>query len=451
MPAKLRVAIIGAGIGGLTFAVALQKLCKDVEVVIYEAASHLAEIGAGVGLWQRPWKVIEELGLADSLLPLVNGNPMDGWQSLEYRKCDQPQGVSFCEGIPKAGFASLHRAKFQQFLFERVSQYHTVIFSKRLTSYTELQSKDILLNFRDGSSATCDLLVGCDGIKSTVRSVLYRSLAGEASAGGDEAEAAELRKHVEPVWSGTVAYRALIPMDALELVHPNHPATQRAMLCFGKNKHLVLYPLTRVNAINVVAFVSQPELEETIYEGPWVRSASREEVTSHYANWEPEVRSMLNCINEVSLWAISTVPSLPTYFSNGVCLLGDAAHAMTPHQGSGAGQAIEDGFILATLLTQPGVTRDTLPVALQVYDALRRPFSQNVVQLSRSSGMSYRLNCPGFEALTEEQSYTGTISPAQLDEVGKTVIELTSWNRDTSIMTDRDRALESLAAALRVV
>ena len=113
---------------------------------------------------------------------------------------------------------TFHRADLQKLLATHLRAYDKIQYAKRLASYVEPASEDgpIVLNFQDGTEATCDVLVGCDGIKSAVRHTMYTRLAEEAEAGGHAEEAARLLAMNDPVWSGSVAYRGLIPVAALE-------------------------------------------------------------------------------------------------------------------------------------------------------------------------------------------------------------------------------------------
>ena len=106
----------------------------------------------------------------------------------------------------------------QKLLATHLRAYDKIQYAKRLASYTEPASEDgpIVLKFQDGTEATCDVLVGCDGIKSAVRRTMYTRLAEEAEVGGHAEEAARLLAMNEPIWSGCVAYRGLIPATKLE-------------------------------------------------------------------------------------------------------------------------------------------------------------------------------------------------------------------------------------------
>jgi len=442
---KLRVAVIGGGIGGLTLAVSLHKLCGSrVQVDIYEAAQTLTEVGAGIGLWPRVWEIMEALGLSTDLAAISSGDSGDAGQSIEIRKSDYTVDGGSTSEVPTSTYSQLagvrpfHRARFQAVLAAHFPSdpSYTAHFQKRLASYTvpPTESAPIELNFTDGSQAVCDLVVGCDGIKSVVRGVLYRTLAYPADS--------------EPVWSGTVAYRSLIPRDVLEKVNPEHPCLSQLILFCGQNKHMTAFPMAQGTLVNVVGLVSLPEREGTKYDGAWVREVPKQEMIDVYAGWEPIMTQLLNCAENVTLWAINTIPHLPTYVGERVALVGDAAHAMTPHQASGAGQAIEDSFVLASLLADPRTNLQTLPHVLQVYDAIRRPFSQDIVQRSRKSGMLYDFLLSPSEADGVAVDVAGDSAADNLARRSALAQQLMLWTNQTSVMDDRDRALQALDAAL---
>jgi len=259
-------------------------------------------------------------------------------------------------------------------------------FGKRLSSFSSDGSDcPIRLQFYDGSTATCDLLVGCDGIKSTIR---RQMLEEKAQAGRPE-----LLSMIDPVWTGTIAYRGLIPVERLN--HANgkeHRTIQTPMMYCGKNKHVVSYSISRGSIVNVVALTSEPDKEGAPYSEPWVTDCTADELLDCYAGWEPEVIDLLKCIDKPTRWALHHLRPLPTYVSDRVCLLGDAAHAMSPHQGAGAGQAIEDAYMLARILGHPDATLSTLPHALLAYEHVRLPLANRVLQGSKDSGELYEFN-----------------------------------------------------------
>ncbi|KAI0349381.1 FAD/NAD-P-binding domain-containing protein [Trametes cingulata] len=444
---RFRVAIIGAGLGGLLLALSMQKNAPDVEVTLYESTSALTEVGAGIGFWPRMWEILADLGLEADLLQITGAR--DGAAlPMRYRKADQSKAVDFYQLSPV--LFTFHRSDLQRLLAKHLHAAQ-ICFSKRLVRYDvpDTNCGPTILHFKDGTSAVCDLLIGSDGVRSAVRRTMYEDLADEARRSGAITRAQRLRKMADPAWSREIAYRGLVPTSKLE--KQGFTDTDVPVIFYGKNKHALSYPICRGKIVNVVAFVSYPNHREDVeYDGPWVSPATSEEAAKEFEGWDPNVRLLLGSMENPLRWAIHECHYLPTYVRGRVALIGDAAHAMRPHQGAGAGQALEDGFILATILAQPSVTLESLPHALRVYDAIRRPAAQEVQRRSEANGRLYQLNAKGWENVTEEESRMGGFSPEALVEVGKQVERQMSWTLGGSVMVDRDRAVAMLRRELAI-
>lgn len=154
-----------------------------------------------------------------------------------------------------------------------------------------------------------------------------------------------------------------------------------------------------------------------------------------------------------SRWVINNLKPLPISVHGPVALTGDACHAMTPHMGSGAGQAIEDAYILASLLAHPSTTRKTLHEALKVYEAIRLPHGLMVQRLSRLNGKIFEFIDPRFEDLDQDEVAKSTEISAEdikrLKELGLTVVKNCEWQWTTDIEDDRNRAIDLLEEYVR--
>ncbi|KZP19639.1 FAD/NAD(P)-binding domain-containing protein [Athelia psychrophila] len=435
---NIRVAVIGAGIGGLTFCVALGKQ-SNIKVDIYEAAREFGEVGAGIAMWYRTQQIMKKLGLHDDLEALAGGAEKDAAElAFHFRKGDQPEGLSFYDMNSKGGLWTFHRASFQKAIISHLPPTCTSHFGKRLVSYDDPASGPITLHFKDGTTAECDVLVGADGIKSTVRAIMYSNLAKEGKVTQEEAS------EPNPVWSGTVAYRGLISKERLEAKIPGHRALTRDVLYWGKNKHLIIFPINNTQ-INVVAFCSEPSKEGTQYSEDsrdWVADVPKDELLQQYEGWEPEVMALLECVDKPSRWAINVVRPRSKYASGHVAILGDSAHAMTPHLGSGAGQAIEDAYILTALLASPKCTPASLSRVLQIYDEVRRPKATNVWHMSRKNGSMYEFAGPVCE---EFGQHDHNFSNEALKKLGEVAAENHAWTWNTSAEEDREHAVSMLS------
>ncbi|PPQ64966.1 hypothetical protein CVT24_008154 [Panaeolus cyanescens] len=430
MPAqeKLRVAIIGAGIGGLVLAAAMEYLDTDksLDITIYEASSTVAEIGAGINFWPRGWEIMKNVGLEQTLLNLLPIPPNDKTSVVfQIRKADESQGTHVKDLKMRGGSIRFHRAQLQQALLGRVSgQVHI---SHRLLSYEE-RAEDVFLRFQNGKTATCDVLIGMDGIKSTVRKAFLASQGLSKSPSWN------------PVWSGTVAYRGLVAAEALEAELPGHRAVKTPMMYFGKLKHVITYPVSCDRYVNVVAFHTDLAKEGITYEGPTSVNCTQEEVLKTFAGWEEEVRALLRCIKQPTKWMIQALVPMDRYARGRVILAGDAAHAMTPHQGAGAGQAVEDAYILASLFSQRIKNKASVQSIADIFNTTRCPAGNKVLEGSRQSGMLQELVAPGLENVKEGD----TVAHEKLLEVADALAALWGWVWLESAEGDRKRALAML-------
>ncbi|KAG6808855.1 hypothetical protein H0H92_002565 [Tricholoma furcatifolium] len=415
--AKFKVAICGAGVGGLAFAVALSRY-PDIEIEIFEAASEFSPIGAGIGIWPRAWKALVAIGLED-LAVYASRKPSDE------------------RGAPSSTLLFFHRADFHAALLKHLSPSCHIQYGKRLRTYNRLQTGGVELVFEDNSeSAKCDLLVGADGIKSAVRRTFLREQAQVAITERRSADADSLLDAIDPVWTGAVAYRTLIPVSRLRNYKVHEYGVQFA----------IAYPVANGELVNLVFNHFNHTLYGTTFDGAWIQDANRDEFIHTLSQWEPEFVELLQGIREVTKWAIHVVKPLQSFASDGIALLGDAAHAMAAHQGSGAGQAIEDGCVLAELLGHHLATQERLSTVLRIYDAVRRPFALDVAQKSWEFAHYLGLTHEDFildEANVDQQE-------RQLREMSEMIIKKWEWAWTTCLDDSLRDALSMLEVSMLV-
>ncbi|CAL1707168.1 unnamed protein product [Somion occarium] len=372
---------------------------------------------------ERTWKILEHLGLSKDLSKVTN-TPPDGLPGIgfEFRRADRADGFQFHLYTTPYGNVLFHRAHFLD-IFVNHLPTGVAHFGKRLLSYEDDKgNSQVKLKFADGSQSTCDLLVGCDGLRSIVRKQMYDQAPFKEPA---------LKDVAEPVWSGWVAYRALVPADRIRRANGGKEirAMTHPMMYCGKDKHIVSYPISQGRIVNVVGFVFYPEAEGKAFNGPWVTECDGAEIIKHFAGWEQEVQELLRHVDNATLWAIHHLRPLPMYTSGRVALLGDAAHAMTPHQGAGAGQAIEDAFVLAALLGDPAITVHTLWKALSAYESIRLPFANRVLRESAVSGKMYEFN---------------SIFKDKYTSLGPAIDAQWSWSMESTPEEEVERALKRM-------
>jgi salicylate hydroxylase len=221
------------------------------------------------------------------------------------------------------------------------------------------QSGDVVrVSFANGVIVEGDLVIAADGIHS------------------------ELRQHVvppsNPVFSGSVAYRGLVPHECV----PYWP-TESWQMWLGKAKHFLTFPVRAGKLINFVGFVpADKEMKES-----WSAPGDPEVLRAEFTGWDPRIEALLKQVQSTFRWALYDREPLPTWTKGRLTLLGDAAHPMLPHLGQGANQSIEDGMALATILAR--ANRETLPTALLAYERLRRERVALVQRGARENGLRY--------------------------------------------------------------
>lgn len=283
-------------------------------------------------------------------------------------------GERFYDLWCETGQASVHRARYLDELVALVPK-EVAHFGKRLEEVVDTGDA-VTLRFADGTTAKHDALIGCDGIKSRVRVALL----------GAEHPAAHA------VFSGKYAYRGLIPMDdAAELV--GDELARNAQMYLGHGGHILTFPIEQGKTMNVVAFGTKQDGKWA--DAEWVKPLDRDAMFKDFEGWVESTRQILTLMQKPDIWALFNHLPAPTYFRNRICILGDAAHASTPHNGAGAGQAIEDALVMSRVLAQVFDAKD-LPRAFAAYDQVRRPRSQAQVKAAYDSGWLYDLQAPGI-------------------------------------------------------
>ncbi|BCY07186.1 FAD-dependent monooxygenase [Actinoplanes sp. L3-i22] len=349
-----RVAVVGSGIGGLTAAIALQR--KGFQVDVYDQASELSEIGAGVSLGGNGMRVLDALGLGKAVRDIsanLHRIEFHHWRGGDIF-FEHPMG-DWYEQRFGGPFLGLHRADFHQLL---LSAYDGEPHLGHRCVAVDESPDGVGLTFADGSTAEADVVVGADGLRSAVR---------------DHVTAPE-----EPVFSAMSCFRGLVPVDRV-------PGGDRFGLTFflGPGRHLVAYPVRGGELINFVAYVPDPEwtLES------WSARCEPAEAVAAFQGWSPVVTELLANSAETGRWALYDREPLRRWSTGRVTLLGDAAHPMLPHAGQGTNQAVEDAAALAAYLSI-GLSFEK---ALQRYEQLRKTRTRQIQLGSRANATCFQV------------------------------------------------------------
>ncbi|RPD82203.1 FAD/NAD-P-binding domain-containing protein [Lentinus tigrinus ALCF2SS1-7] len=390
--AKSRVAIIGGGVCGLACAVSLQQ--AGFEVQVFEATTAYGQVGAGIGLGPNAVRALEAMGILEPLLQrLPQGNHFVKC-FLFYCGLGDHQLVYDYPAAPELPNVSMQRAAFLEALSSQLLDLHRINFGKRCMSVTESSTNSGALNiyFTDGTTHIADVVLGADGIKSTIRNFIVNS---GASMGG-----AAVQRSRRAVFSNTVYYRGMVPYSALLAAGFKTPMSDRPACFVGPNKHIVFIAIKPRDLVMVSASSTNYNVplgtESLPEESTWVDDVPRDELQKDFDGWGPDVSILLGLMPEkVSRWSLHVVhPPLENYTRGRVALLGDAAHGMLPHLGAGAGQGLEDALLLVRLLKRPETNRDNLPAVLQTYSDVRRPRAQAVWEVSDRAGRVYDFHGP---------------------------------------------------------
>jgi len=378
--APREIALIGAGIGGLTAAVALRQAGFHVDV--YEQAPELTEVGGGINMGPNAARILYRLGLGEALdreAVRPASTHQRRWQ--DGRTLQRAPLNPLCEELFGAPHLTVHRADLLSIIAsgfppERIHLGH------RLAGFADKGDR-VEAWFENGARATTDVLVGADGIHSTVRAALF----------GDE----------PPRFAGCVAYRGLVPVEriadlALEL---------GSQSWVGPGGHLVHYFVSRGRLLNFVGWTEH----DTWNREDWTDRATIARALAAFDGWHPQVRRIIAAADTCFVWALFDREPLPRWSAGRATLLGDACHPMYPFMGQGAAQAIEDGAALAACLAGA----DDPIEALHRYERLRLPRVSRLQEMSRANKTRFHLpDGPAQEQRDAEWRRAGDRSPEAL-------------------------------------
>ncbi|KAH0583474.1 hypothetical protein H2248_009102 [Termitomyces sp. 'cryptogamus'] len=424
---RFRVAISGGGIGGLALAAFICYHSNDIAVDIYETKNEISSIGAGIAIWKRTWQTLQDIGLEDEVIKRNLPLPKEG-EAIGpiFRKADQlTAGIDFHNHMMPYGPLAIPRPILLDMLKSRLSSLCAIYTSTHVTSYEEASEGGILIKMKDGSTQTADILIGCDGVHSAIRATLFKNLAKVDTSQGYE-------KFCEPKWSGSIAYRGVADRNKLRQKNPKNPALDQPRI------HVVTHPFGDI--VNLVCFYNEENGFGKLYTDPWVDNVPVDQVVGHYEDWEPALVEVVSMIQAPTRWAIHVVEPLPVSVSGRVGLLGDAAHAMTPHQGVGGGQAIEDAHILGRLLAHNKTSRANLSKVLEIYQEVRLPLAKTAAERSRSNGNRFLASStfcnilivtllPGllYDFIHPDFPLSSTATVEDLMPIGQAVGETFAW------------------------
>lgn len=387
MNQKMNIAIIGGGIAGIALAANLVKF-PHLQIDLFEAAPQFSEIGAGISFGKNAVSAIEKLGLAEeyhTIADTVKAPFNDVWFQWRDGMTNEYLSSSISSGI---GQSSVHRAHFLDIIVKKIPQGNCH-FNKRLNGITE-NNEAVTLSFMDGTTFNCDYVIGADGIRSVVRDYVLMS---------------QNKPLVHPQFSGTWAYRGIVRyQDFRDLIIKHNFDVEIAdvpQMFLAKDGHILTFPIGKGELINIVAFQSDRANTQLDENTPWTKSVEKKQMMEDFKDWSESCKLLLNMIDHPTIWALHELTELDTYLSKSkrIIIIGDAAHAMVPHQGAGAGQGLEDALILAHLLQNPSLETSNLAEVSEIYQKLRLERACRTQRTSRESGEIYELYAKEYPTL----------------------------------------------------
>ena len=336
---SLDIAIIGAGLGGLACARALQVLGYAPK--LYEQAPVLGEVGAGVTMTPNAVKALRFCGLEAALLAAADEPPL---QETRHYATDETLFGFDRSGTPAlygAPYVMLHRADLHALLVDAVRGHDPDAI--RLGVRATGAARDGAVRLSDGRQITADVLIGADGVRSPLR---------EAAFGPDA-----------PRFTGHMAFRAMIPGAAA----PPEARRPGSAVWTAPGRSFVRYRVRHGALVNCVGLARAPDWTVE----SWSNRVERSAFAAAFAGFCAPVQELIAAApaDGIAAWGLFVRPALPAFHAGRIALLGDAAHPMLPFMGQGAAMALEDGIVLARCLAAAGNVEE----ALTRYSAARVP------------------------------------------------------------------------------
>jgi salicylate hydroxylase len=364
----LKIAVVGAGYGGAAVAKGLSLLGADVTV--YEQATQIREVGAGIGLRPSTMDRFRQWGIFDAIARVTS--PSDYFEILT--ATGDPIAKDSWPGMDEYEVRThthlIHRGDFIDALVGVLPEGMVRLGHK--LDRVEDKGDRAVITCANGSVIEADLVIGADGIKSLVRQQLFSDR--------------------EPVFAGEHAYRVVIPADeAHGLV-----VDDNLRMYIGRGTKVYLLPLRHRNGLSfdVTALDTDPT---------WTPQVTKDDLLAKVEGFDERIVSIARDLDmeKVNVRAVYDIDPVDTWHSDSVVLLGDAAHAMLHHQGQGANSAIMDAGALVDALRDA----DSVPAALAAYQAERKPVTDELQRISRNGWTEEELDevFPGQKPATAQR------------------------------------------------
>ena len=349
--------IIGAGIAGPVIAIFLKKAGIDAQ--LFEAWPYSAGIGGGLQIAPNGMHVLAEIGLADELIRYGSvAESFDFYSQSGARLGSINRNMKQRFGQPAV---NMRRAKLNEVIINKAWCADVELtFEKRLVRIKDRIGQPVVAHFADGTSAEGDFLIGADGVHSAVRAHV-------------------IPNGPQPFDTGLIGFGGFLPRSLLD----NTPIGQRVETTFGQSGFFGCGLCSPDPQDGVMWWSTQPAQGTDV---ATFRAMSLDEIKRHllkfHAGWHDPIPRLLEAAENITVTATLDVATLPTWWRGRVLLIGDAAHATSPHAGQGASLALEDAMRLGRIMRDG----QELDVTFQTFENERRPRAERIVAFARRNG-----------------------------------------------------------------
>ncbi|KAJ5665710.1 uncharacterized protein N7477_008158 [Penicillium maclennaniae] len=356
---RLKIIVVGAGLGGLATAIALAS--SGHTVTIYEQAPELGEVGAGIQIPSNSTRLLSRLGL-DPYLEKYITEP----ETISFRRWESGHVIGLTRLIPnfretfRAPYYVIHRANFHTALHRRALDLGvTVKLAARVTEFNVAKTGILL---ESGYFAEADLIVAADGVKSVARRLV------------DDGPAFKQ--------TGFAAYRATVDVARIKADPEISWLLERPNLniWIGDQRHVMTYTIGAGKSFNMV--LSHPDDTDP---STWDQTTALSDMKREFEGWDTKLQKIIGMIDKTIKWPLVSGTPLARWTMGRIVILGDAAHAMLPYMSQGAAMAVEDGVGLARSLSKIKNTQD-ITRALHIFEKVRMDRAGKMQEASLLNG-----------------------------------------------------------------
>ncbi len=362
-----KITVLGAGIGGLTAAIALAR--RGGKVTVVDQAPELGEVGAGLQITPNGTAVFEALDLGRRARKI--GIELEAVALKDYRQGKDVVRLDMTRashGNPHP-YLLMHRADLIEMLASSAKRHGVSLnFGNKVTGVA-IGFDQATLPVEDGPQRTTKYLIGADGVRSLTRQSL---------------NARKKPDYTQIAWRATVDSRFL----------PVYDMPPVATVWMGPKRHLVTYPLRGGSLINIVAV----EQRDSWASEGWNHLDDPDNLRAAFSGWSPEIKRLLSLCEKVHLWGLFAHPVAETWSQSGAAILGDAAHPTLPFLAQGANMAIEDAWVLAEEMDR----HDDIQDAYAAYKKRRYQRVKRIVAAATGNTRIYHMSSQPMRFLTHK-------------------------------------------------